>query len=135
MIEPSMTIEGLQEAQAAMNKINAAFEPRGAYEKAVQFVTLGALSYLIQITHVDTGAYRAAHRSQFTAGQEPRGIIYVDPSARNPRSGRAVSEYAVYEEDRGGSHAAYKRTVDERGDALLAKAGAMIEAELPRGAR
>lgn len=135
MIQPGMTIKGLQEAQAAMNQIVAEMQPRGAYGKAIQFVTTQAHAYLVKITHVDTGAYRASQRMEIDLGAEPRGIIFVDPSATNPRSGERVEDYAIIEEARGGDHAAYNRTVTEIGDKVVKQAGAIIEGELPRGAR
>ena len=133
MIQPNMTIEGLQEAQAAMNKVLAELQPRGAYGRAVQLVTIGAHSYLVSITHVDTGAYRAAQRAQVRLEQEPRGVVFVDPSARNPRTGERPADYALDEEARGGSHAAYRRTVSEAGPRLLSQADAILIGAMPRG--
>lgn len=79
-------------------------------------MTLTAHRHLVAVTHVDTGAYRAAHRIQMSPG---RGVIFVDPGARNPRSGRRVIDYAPVEEARGSSHAAYARTEAEMGAAAL----------------
>lgn len=132
MISSEMTIKGLQEAQAAMNQVVAAMKPRGAYGKAIQYATVQAHAYLVKITHVDTGAYRASQRMQIDLGSEPRGIVFVDPSATNPRSGARVAQYAEVEEARGGTHASYNRVVSEIGDRLVREAGAIIEGELPR---
>lgn len=133
MILADMTIEGLQEAQAAMNKLAAELQPRGAYGKAVQFVTVGAQAYAVKVAHVDTGAYRASIRQRVELTAEPRGLIYVDQSARNPRSGKLVRDYASVEEQRGGSHAAFARTVNEAGPRLLQQAGRILVEALPRG--
>ncbi len=133
MISADVTIQGLQEAQAAMNKLTAELQPRGAFDRAVQFVTIGAQAYAAKIAHVDTGAYRASIRQSIELGAEPRGIVYVDQGARNPRSGKPVKEYAITEEQRGGSHAAFARTVIEAGPRLLDQAGRILMEALPRG--
>jgi hypothetical protein len=133
MISADMTIEGLQEAQAAMNQLTTELQPRGAYGKAVQFVTVGALGYWMRIVHVDTGAYRASGRMRVELSAQPRGLVFVDQAARNPRSGKLVRDYAIVEEQRGGSHAAFARTVNEEGPRLVQQAGRILMEGLPRG--
>ena len=115
-VDVSVTIVGLQEAQDANLRAIAALRPGGAIDEAIREVTLRAHRHLVAVTHVDTGAYRAAHRIKMT---KDRGVIFVDTGARNPRSGRRVVEYAPIEEARGSSHAAYARTEAEMGAAAL----------------
>lgn len=130
-----MTITGLQETQAAMNQALAALQPRGALGQAVQAATIGLHVYAVQITHVDIGALRASHRAQVDLSQQPRGTIFVDPSAVNPRTGKKTVDYGAIEERRGGSHAFYNRTINERGQTILNRSGLIIEKALPRGGR
>ena len=128
MIQVRATIEGLQEAQDANLMVIAAMEPGGALEQATRWVLVGAHRYLVAITHVDTGAYRAGHRMELKGA---RGEIFVDPSAINPKTGRKVTSYARHEEARGGSHAAYGRTFDEVGARLVAEGQTIIMRALP----
>jgi len=111
-------IKGLQELQAANARVLAALKPSGAFGRCIQYVTLGAQRVAAAVSHVDTGAMRAAHIARL-ALNIGRGYIYLNPAARNPRSGRAVAEYAVYEHNRGDSHAFYDITVDDYGPTLV----------------
>lgn len=111
-----LTIRGLQEAQDAINRAEAALAPSGGLGRAVQHVTAGAHRYAVTIAHVDTGAMRAAQRHE-TRGT--RGEVYTDPGAVNPRTKERPADYIRYEEARGGSHAVYTRTVQEAGPKLL----------------
>jgi hypothetical protein len=128
MIQINATIQGLQEAQDANLRVIAALDPAGPLEQATRWVLVGAHRYLVTITHVDTGAYRASHRMEL---EGTRGEIFVDPSARNPQTGKRVRSYAIYEEKRGGSHAAYGRTVDEVGVRLVQEGQNIILRSLP----
>ena len=111
----SLTITGLQEAQALNNRMIAALKPSGALGQAVREVTAAAQRWAIALTHVDTGSLRASHRMEVGG---LRGRIYIDPGAVNPRSGRHTALYGPYEHARGGSHAFYGRVVDEHGQEL-----------------
>ncbi|MBN1430445.1 MAG: hypothetical protein JXB07_18895 [Anaerolineae bacterium] len=107
-------VDGLEELQAYNQRVIAGL--RGPYlNTAVRDTTLAAQRYAISITHEDTGALRASHRVELVSARQ-EGIISLDTSARNPRSNALTSEYGVYEHDRGGDHAFYKRTIDERGE-------------------
>lgn len=119
-----MTITGIQAAQNANIKRIAAFQPRGALGRAMKHAIIGAHRYLVDITHVDTGTYQASQRMDLKGDH---GRIYVDPSAVNPRSGQRPAEYAQDEEARGGSHAAYARTVKEAGPRLVKEAIEIME--------
>lgn len=106
------SIRGLQQAQAANARLIAEMQPSGRPAKFVRDLTAVLHRFLVSITHVDTGAYRAAQRMEVDIGSSPRGILYPDPGATNPRSGRNVASYAIVEEHRGGTHAAYQRTYE-----------------------
>lgn len=123
MIEIPKDIKGLQEVQAAMNKQIAALKPTSNFGKAVKRVTIALQRYAISITHVwpfKGGALRASHR-MYLAESGLEGKIYIDPGAMNPR-GQRPSIYGPFEEARGGEHAFYRRTVEERGQEEAAKA-------------
>ena len=117
-----LDIQGIQEVQAANQRMIAALKPRGALGKAVQRATIRAHRYATMITHVDTGALRASHRMRMER-RGLRGIVYIDPASQNPRSGVRPHVYGLYEELRGGDHAFYERTVMEEGPRILEEAG------------
>ena len=111
-------IKGIQEAQKKNLLLLATFEPGGDVHKGVHKMTVSGHRAAVTITHVDTGALRAAHRADMTAMQRGMGAVRIGPG-RNPRSGVPMRVYGVYEHDRGGSHAFYDRTVNEFGDQIL----------------
>lgn len=125
-----MTIEGIQRVQAANNQMIAAMKPSGAFGRAIQYATTAAHRYAVAITHVDTGALRASHRMQLEMGSL-RGTIYIDPSSRNPRTGQRPSVYGIFEHARGGSHAFYRRVVDEKGRDIAEEAARILRSGLP----
>lgn len=126
-----LTIKGLQEAQQANQRRLAELKPSGALGRAVQYATATLQRHAIGITHVDTGSLRASHRMRLEAGGL-RGVIYIDPSAVNPRSGQKTSIYGPVEHARGGSHAFYARTVAEAGPQVEKQAGNMVRVALVR---
>jgi hypothetical protein len=117
--QAELSIRGLQEAQRLNARIIAYTKPNGPLSAVVKNATARLHRYLVGITHVITGAYRASQRMEFA---DQRGRLYVDPGAVNPRTNQRPEEYAVYEENRGGEHAAYRRTADEEGPKVQADA-------------
>ncbi|MBU6361166.1 MAG: hypothetical protein KGS46_14220 [Chloroflexi bacterium] len=109
-------IRGLQQAQAAMNRRIAELKPAGALGQAVKRAGLMIHRYVLGITHVDTGALRASHRIEING---TKGKIYIDPNARNPRTGAKTAAYGAVEHARGGAHAFYTRTKHEYGDEVV----------------
>lgn len=107
-----LTIKGIQEAQEANLRMIATTKPSGALGKTVRDMTVLLHRYLVTVTHVDTGAYRASHRGEIEMSGKPRAVISPDTAAINPRSGQAVIKYAPHEEARGDTHAAYARTFE-----------------------
>lgn len=120
----TFSIRGIQEAQEKNLKRIAAMKPAGEFGKALQFALTAAHRYAVQITHVDTGALKGSHRMKLELLWR-RGIIYIDPASPGKR-GTPPVEYGVYEHRRGGSHAFYKRTVDEAGPRIAGQAGVML---------
>lgn len=133
-----VTIQGLQEAQAANQQMLAAVSENGARGRAVRGATLDAQRYAISITHVGRywrgrrwiggGTLRASHRVQAQGG---RGMVYIDPDAVNPLTHQQPSVYGIYEHRRGYPHNFYERTIDERGDRIAADALNEIRSALP----
>lgn len=124
MIQGQATIRGLQEAQAANVRMMAQLTPSGTMGVVVRDVLIDLHRYATAITHVDTGALRASHR-MILRGLE--GEIFIEPGARNPRSGAKTAEYGEAEEARGGSHAFYSRTTNEEGEKALGRARQRLE--------
>jgi len=121
-----MTIKGIQRAQAANNRALAAVQPRGGLGRAVQWGIAEAQRYAVAITHVDTGALRASHRTRFEQRRRwARGRMMIDASSVNPHGGRP-SLYGPIEHDRGGGHAFYERTQRERGKRILVGMGDIV---------
>ena len=114
-----MTIQGLQEAQRWNARAIANMKPEGAYGSAVRLIVTQIQRYEIIQTHVDTGALRASER------MEVRGLwgrVYLDESAKNPRSGALTSVYGAIENARGGSHAFAEKTVREGAPRIVGQA-------------
>jgi hypothetical protein len=123
-----MTIRGIQEAQRKNLEIIQALKPNGALGRAVQYGTVQAHRYSVSITHVDTGALRASERVRVYG---LRGVVYLDETARNPKSRQRTAIYGVVEHNRGGSHAFFERTHNEAGGRIAQAAGAGFMRELP----
>lgn len=122
-----VTIQGIQEAQRANEYNIAQLKPGGALGRAVQYGTILAHRYAVTITHVDTGALRAAHRMSVSGS---RGEIYIDPTATNPRTGERTAIYGPDEHARGGAHSFYERTEREAGLGIAQQAGVAFVREL-----
>lgn len=119
-----LTIRGIQEAQRWNLRAIAAMQPDGQFGRAIQYATTIVHRHAVSITHVDTGALRASHRIQLDG---LRGRIYIDPSSVNPDSGARPAVYGAIEEARGGSHAFYRRTVNETQNFIYQRLGIMIQ--------
>jgi hypothetical protein len=116
------SIKGIQEAQRDNIQDIAELKPSSAMGRMIEQVTAELHRYAITITHVLTGALRASHRMEIQNGGL-RGRIYIDESSMRPGPvGVFPSEYGVWENERGGSHAFYDRTVDERLELAFSRA-------------
>lgn len=118
VIDVSASITGIQELQAWNIRAIAALKPSGAAGEAVRWGTTEAHRHTVAITHVDTGTLRAAHRMTIEERGKVRGRIFIDRSARNPRTGQRPAVYGVVEHRRGGTHAFYGHTLDEAGNRI-----------------
>ena len=121
------TVQGMQEAQAALRAVERAAKAGGPLERVVGYVATRLHRYAMSVTHVDSGELKGAHRVRMAG---TRAEIYLDPDAVNDY-GQRPAEYGVYEHDRGGSHAFYRRTVDEVGQQTLNEAANMLRRYLP----
>lgn len=122
-------ISGIAEVNAAIRRVSGALHPGGEMSRAVEWMTLAALRGVKARTDVDTGAYRAGQTSEMQNALT--GRVFIDPSARNPRSRVPVVVYGPIEEARGGTHAAYQRTYSEQGGAIVNEAGNMLVRAFP----
>lgn len=127
MPDIDLTITGLQEAMERNAERIAAMQPSGRFGEVIRDATVEGHRYVVAITHVDTGALRASHRMKV---DDLTGSIYLDPGARNPRSGALTSVYGVEEHNRGGSHAFYTRTRVEEGPKIVKRARERLVKEL-----
>ncbi len=130
MSDVKVTIQGLQEAQDRNARRFAAMQPDGKFGEVIKGATVEGHRYAVSVTHVDTGSLRASHRMQMDG---LTGTVYIDPSARNPRSGQLTSVYGPHEHNRGGEHAFYTRTRVEAGPRIVKRAQQDMIRELTRG--
>ena len=114
MSDRHVIVDGLREVQDANLQRIAALQPSGAMGKAIKDAATRLHRYAVAITHTWKylgGGLKASHRM---AVEGASAKIYIDPSAVNPR-GQRPADYGPQEHARGGTHAFYKRTVDEEG--------------------
>jgi len=151
--QPGLSIQGIQEAQAATPPAIAALQPSGALGAAVKYATLAAHRYTVAVTHVGKyrvpkrilksgkrskaktryvggGALRASHRAEVHG---LTGTIYIDPNTINPRRphGARPAEYGIYEHARGKGHDFYARVEREYGEKIVATARGIIYGGMP----
>lgn len=142
------TIENLQEFQQRNQEQIAMLQPKNAMGEAVRIAASELQRYAISVTHVGRyiqsksgkwrwarpheqwrggGALRASHRMAFSeSGDSATATISLDPQATNPLTGRRTALYGVYEHQRGGAHAFYRRAVNERGAEAMNRAQAYL---------
>ena len=123
----SVTIQGADEVQRALDRAARVAQQGGALQGAVGAAARQTHAYAVDLSHVDTGALRASHVIE---QRGLRAVIYPSPAVTNPRSGKSPAEYGPYEHARGGSHAFYARTFD-RADQIADTAVAYLRRNLP----
>jgi hypothetical protein len=120
-----VNIKGLQEAQERMIRRIAKLKPSSKFGKVIKKATAAALRYLVTITHVDTGALKAAESMDIT---ELRGGIFLRPGFVGNSGDPSV--YGPFEFARGGDHGAPARTVEEAGPRIARQAIVELRSEL-----
>ena len=133
----NLSIQGIQEAQAANLKAIAAVKPTGAMGQAVKDGAATAHRYAVYFTPWEHGALRASHTIRIEGGGL-RGRIYISPSAVAPRRKTRPAEYGVYLHAqgrraglRGGIRAFYEHTWAVKGDEILRKMAETVKRGLP----
>ena len=117
-------ILGLRELQQFLSNVIEGL--RGTYLiGAIERATEEARKYAASVTHVDTGSLQGAHETEIDSARNV-GYVQISQSARNPESNTPPFEYGVYEHERGGAHAFYQRTVDDRGEQIGGDALSLI---------
>jgi len=128
-------VKGLGRAMAANLRLIAAAKPKGALGQAIKRGLILAHRYVMAITHVDTGTLKKSHRMAIEESiTETRGMISIDPGARNTRTGAFPSVYGPAEHARGGSHAFYQRAEAEIGGRTLAEMARIVRVACDSGA-
>ena len=126
-----LMIRGLQKIQKANSKMINALRPEGARGRAVKYgLTEGQRAAQIE-THVATGALKASHRMYYDANG-PRGTIYIDPTAANPRTGAMTHIYGPEEHARGDPHDFYARVERLHGKRIGEGMIHVIYSDLPK---
>jgi hypothetical protein len=135
-----LSIERIQEVQQRNLVRIAMLRPGGLVQRELQEATIATHRYAVSITHVGKyrsnggwvggGSLRASHRIKML---RLKGVVYIDPNSRNPRSKVKPVEYGIYENARGGEHAFYDRTMAEAVPTIVARASSNILRGLSNG--
>jgi hypothetical protein len=117
-----ISVKGLEELQAENQRLMAAVstQPGGGMRNSMALALLQMQRYAIGITHVKTGRLK----NSIFVEQEARGNTLVGHIATNVA-------YAIHEEDRGGDHAFFARTVREEGPRI----NSIFDSAVRRGGR
>ena len=138
-------LRGLEKLQAANAKLLAGISPSKGLAEGVKVATQLLHRYAINITHVRTGTLKRSHIADYASGgvqtfrfgfpivDKAVGRIFINPAARNPVTRQMPVDYGPKEHRRGGSHAFYKRAVDEHGKFAAGVAIRKIQSGLPKG--
>jgi hypothetical protein len=127
----SIQVFNLEDVDRGMETvITAVHHRRGLI--AVQNAVLNVLyKYSVGIVHEETGALKSAIGVDRLAGElrlDP-SVIKTDP----PRRNQFPYQYGAAEHDRGGTHAFFKRAVDETQGSYESAAWRTMQSMLPQG--
>lgn len=123
-------VEGSERMHAALTKLAVETAQGGGAARATEAeMAAEARGYANLITHRLTGSLAASH---VVFAQPDSHIVTPNPNAFNPLSRRKVTDYAIHEHNRGGSHAFYERTIREAGARILANAAKGYVARLEK---
>jgi hypothetical protein len=115
----SVRVEGDGRVIANLDRAYDLVNRRGELSDIAQWMAQTAERYASGITHQDTATLWGSYIFDTSELQSHNRIyIHIDPSVVNPRGQRPV-KYGPYEHARGGEHAFFRRTVNERGDFIL----------------
>lgn len=126
MTSPSLEfrLTNYPKAKRALSSISSPRTYRGAMRDTITAMLDIAQNYAMRITHIYTGTLKMSHVTEYD-GHRMVGRLFVDPhvlarsyGGRLKSPQQFVAEYAIYEHQRGGSHAFYERTVNETGGVL-----------------
>ena len=122
-------MKGLAATTRRLDRTREMLKARGVLGQQIRQVARTIFDYMRAITHVESGALRAAERFTFDP-EDVSAVVDIDPHAP-PRKGKTLPvEYGIYEHARGGTHAFMQRAMSERGPAALARAEQMLERSL-----
>ena len=118
-ITASVRVEGDGRVIADLNRAAKAIDARGDLGDITLLMAGLALNYASSITHQDTATLWDSYILDTSELQSRNRVyIHIDPSVSNPHGHRPV-RYGPHEHNRGGQHAFFDRTVNERGDQIL----------------
>lgn len=123
----SVTVQGMEQVQAALFKLLEAAKPSGGLGKAVTYATGMYAKGTAAHAHKLTGTLAA---SQTPEVDGLAGKVYTKGNV-NPLSHTPASTYAPFEEARGGSHALYSTTFGQDTAKIASEALSIIVKELP----
>lgn len=124
----SVGIYGIDAVDRALKDAAKAANKAGPLGEVVFAAAQHAAAYATEISHVWTGALQESHSIDQAGG---RAVVYPNPAVINPISLKSPAEYGPYEHARGGSHAFYARTINERGTDIAQGAIAALLRYLP----
>ena len=113
-----MTVNTIAEIQRFTRVYTEAvykLRPDNLMGRLVKRLIVRSHAHAVKITHVDTSALKNSHLMELDLKtKEAYGRIYISRNTRNPIHGEPPYQYGVEEHDRGGSHAFYQRTFQEK---------------------
>lgn len=115
----NIKVEGDGRVIADLNRAAKTLDARGDLGDITLLMAGLALNYASSITHQWTATlYKSYILDTSELNSHNRVYVHIDPSVTNPLGQRPV-RYGPFEHARGGEHAFFRRTVDERGDQIL----------------
>jgi hypothetical protein len=111
----TLTIKGLQEAQEWNLRSIRNMKSSGTFGDMLREIMTQLHRYQVSITHVDSGALRAAERIEING---MTGRLFVDESASSPKGGKP-SVYGQIEDARGGDHAFGRNTAEQGAPSII----------------
>lgn len=109
------TIPDIQRLTSQYTLAVEKMRPQSLMGRLVKRLIVRSHRHAVMITHVDTSALKNSHLMELDLkAKEAFGRISISKRTRNPVHGERPSVYGIEEHDRGGSHAFYERTFNEK---------------------